>query len=97
MSVPAYKSSRLESINLQYEKVHGPHHTDIHHYSTPTTRTGSNQSSSENDEAAVISKNNPVIEDNPAYCSSGGPTLSDNPAYITMKSDLPTTTYHSNN
>ena len=86
-------------MNLQYGKVNGPQHTGIHHYSTPTTRTGGNQFSSENDEAAVISKNNPVIVDNPyaAYCSSGGPPLSDNPAYIAMKSDPATTTHHSNN
>ena len=31
--------------------------------------------------AAVTSKNNPIIENNPAYCTSGGPSLSDNPAY----------------
>ena len=97
MSVSAYKSSRLESINLQYGKVNGPQHTDIHHYNTPARRTGGNQFSIDNDEAAVISKNNPVIIDNPAYCNSGGPTLSDNPAYIAMKSDPPTTTHHSNN
>ena len=97
MSVSAYKSSRLESINLQYGKVNGPQHTDSHHYSTPACRTGGNQFSSENDEADVISQNNPVIEDNPAYRSSGGPLLSDNPAYSTMKSDPVTTTHHSNN
>ena len=47
----------------------------------------------------VTAKNNPAIEDNPAYCTSGGPSLSDNPAYIAMKSDLTTTavSHHSNN
>ena len=35
----------------------------------------------------VISKNNPVIEDNPAYCTSGGPPLSDNPAYSAIKNN----------
>ena len=47
----------------------------------------------------VTSKDNPAIEDNPAYCTSGGPPLSDNPAYIAMKSDPVTTavSHHSSN
>ena len=49
----------------------------------------------------VTAKDNPAMEDNPAYCTSDGPSLSDNPSYIAMKSDPVTTrtavSHHSSN
>ena len=97
VSVPAHNDPRLETINLQYESVDGPQPTDTDDYVIPTLDTDGTQYSSERSRAAVTSKDNPTIVDNPAYCTGGGPPLCDNPAYIAVKSDPITTTHHSNN
>ena len=82
VSVPAHNDQRLETVNLQYESFDGPQAIDTDDYVIAALDTDGNQFSSESSEAAVTSKNNPIIEDNPAYStSSSGPPLTDNPAY----------------
>ena len=97
VSVPAHNDPRLETVNLQYESLDGPQPIDTDDYDIPALDTDGNQFSSESSKAAVTSKNNPPIVDNPAYCIGGGPLLSDNPAYIAMKSDSATITHHNKN
>ena len=97
VSIPAHNDPRLETVNLQYESFDGPQPIDTDDYVIPALDTDGNQFPSESSKAAVTSKNNPAIVDNPAYYTTGGPPLCDNPAYIAMKSDPVTTTHHSNN
>ena len=80
VSAPA-QDQRLEVVNLQYKSFDGPQPTDTDEYVIAALDTDGNQLSSEDTNAAVTSKDNPTIEDNPAYCTSDGPALSDNPAY----------------
>ena len=83
---PAH-TSRLSTVNSEYESVDEPVHTYTvvnQDYLTLLSSSGSNN-------LTTGSSNHPAIIENPAYSTCGGPLMSDNPAYVAMKIDPSTT------
>ena len=85
----AHSDQRLEAVNVKYESAGGLQSTitdQDYAYSSILVQDKNNN------HAAITSKNDPTIVDNPAYATSSGPPLVDNPAYIAAMRGGPGTT-----